>query len=118
MYKQRIFTGILLVVVLVISVCPVSTQQPEQTDTAKFVLAEWDYPDEYGQGIYGFRFYENSTGSWVAAPWYNDIGSFYFLHDYDAIFHEWQEPDIQRLLKKDQDAHRRRSGDPPPCQEA
>ncbi len=32
---------------------------------SQFVLAEWDYPDEYGQGIYDFDVYENSTGSWV-----------------------------------------------------
>lgn len=33
--------------------------------TARFILAEWDFPDEYGQGIYDFDVYENSTGSWV-----------------------------------------------------
>ena len=32
---------------------------------AQFVLASWDYPDEYGQGIEAFEIAENSTGSWV-----------------------------------------------------
>jgi len=53
--------------------------------SAYFVIADiWDYPDEYGQGIDGFRFYENSTGSWVAHPFYMEgLGAFYFLHEYD-----------------------------------
>ena len=72
---------------LLVSVTP-TTSKP-QPSNPQFVLAEWDYPDEYGQGIYGFRFYENSTGSWVAAPWYNDLGSFYFLHDYDDYILNW-----------------------------
>lgn len=31
---------------------------------AKFILAGWDYPDEYGQGISSVYVHENSTGSW------------------------------------------------------
>jgi hypothetical protein len=53
-----------------------------QKENPKFIFASWDYPDEYGQGIDGFRFYENSTGSWVAAPYYTDLGEFYYLPDY------------------------------------
>lgn len=37
---------------------------PRQT-TAKFVMASWSYPDENGEGIFLFQFYENSTGSWL-----------------------------------------------------
>lgn len=47
---------------------------------AQFVLASWDYPDEYGQGIDGMKFWENSTGSWVAAPYYTDLGVFYYVN--------------------------------------
>ena len=32
---------------------------------AQFILAEWDFPDEYGQGIDECILSENSTGSWV-----------------------------------------------------
>ena len=35
---------------------------------AQFVLASWDFPDEYGQGIYGFFLQENSTGAWWTVP--------------------------------------------------
>lgn len=34
---------------------------------AQFVLASWDYPDQYGQGVRAIAVYENSTGSWVTA---------------------------------------------------
>jgi len=53
--------------------------------SAYFLIADiWDFPDEHGQGIEGLRFYENSTGSWVAHPFYMpELGAFYFLHDYD-----------------------------------
>lgn len=46
---------LLTVLVLVASVPPAKAQ---------FVLAVWDYPDEYGQGIESFILYENSSGSW------------------------------------------------------
>ncbi len=36
-----------------------------QPAKAQFVFAEWDFPDEYGQGIDLFTIYGNSTGSWV-----------------------------------------------------
>jgi hypothetical protein len=32
---------------------------------AQFILADWDHPDEYGQGIDEYVLSENSTGSWV-----------------------------------------------------
>ena len=37
---------------------------------AQFVLAEWDYPDEYGQGIVNFEVWGNATGSWVLSTPY------------------------------------------------
>lgn len=41
--------------------------ESQPTKTATFALASWSYPDEYGQGVYLLRLYENSTGSWVSA---------------------------------------------------
>lgn len=32
----------------------------------KFILAGWEYPDGYGEGISSVYMHENSTGSWVA----------------------------------------------------
>jgi len=40
------------------------------SQAVRFTLSEWDYPDDYGQGIEGFEFYENSTGSWVQVGGY------------------------------------------------
>jgi len=60
--------------------------QNEQDKCAYFTLASWDYPDEYDQGLFGMKFWENSTGDWVAAPWYThyypdyheELGQFYY----------------------------------------
>jgi hypothetical protein len=55
---------------------------PQAKAQPKFVIASWDYPDEYGQGIDAFGVYENSTGSWLAVGGfvpnvaYNEEGSF------------------------------------------
>lgn len=49
----------LIVCIVIIAVLPQSTQG------TKFIISGWTYPDEYGQGIEGFVFLENSTGSWV-----------------------------------------------------
>jgi len=54
---------ILLASMFVLALAP--NRQETKTESAKFVLASWSFPDEYGQGIYDFDVYENSTGSWV-----------------------------------------------------
>ncbi len=64
MYKYRIVGVVLLL--LTVSIFPITTQQPTPTKTAKFVLAGWDYPDEYGQGIYRVTIEQYSNGGWVA----------------------------------------------------
>lgn len=48
---------------------------------AQFVIAYWDYPDEFGQGLHGVSIYENSTGSWVyvTSTW----------HDSESQLFEW-----------------------------
>ncbi len=40
---------------------PITTTKNE----SQFVIASWDYPDEYGQGLLEIRVNENSTGAWV-----------------------------------------------------
>ena len=49
---------------------------------AQFILAEWDFPDEYGQGIDECILSENSTGSWVP------FGGVYYT-DSNIITAEW-----------------------------
>ncbi len=37
---------------------------------AQFIIAGWDYPDEYGQGIVNFEVWGNATGSWMLSTSY------------------------------------------------
>ena len=85
--------GIILIVLTMLLL--VSSTPPAR---AQFVLASWDNPDEYGQGIDGVRFYENSTSAWLAAPWYThyypdyheELGTFYYLgYEQDNYFLNW-----------------------------
>ena len=81
----------LLILVLTISIVLVSRGSRVETiesipsateDNPKFVLAEWDFPDEYGQGIDTITVYGNSTGSWVS------VGNY----EYDEVSSlEWNE---------------------------
>jgi len=57
--KKKIVAGLFMVLTLGLLVTSI---QPAK---ARFVIASWDFPDEYGQGIIKFQVYENSTGSWV-----------------------------------------------------
>ena len=57
--------GLILIILMSLFSPVIAIYQPVQTKNAKFVLAGWDYPDEYWQGIKGINIYENSTGSWV-----------------------------------------------------
>jgi hypothetical protein len=36
--------------------------------TAKFVIASWDYPDEYGQGVDNIEIWQYIDSSWVKHP--------------------------------------------------
>lgn len=97
--NREISAGFLIFMILVVSVLVASNHSPkpvveEFEQQANFVIASWDYPDQHGQGIYMIRFYENSTGSWVAAPWYYVGGAldglpFYSLHEYDPYTLNW-----------------------------
>ena len=78
MYKRRIAVCVSIIMMLTLSVLVASNHPPksivkelEQPAKAQFVLAEWDFPDEYGQGIWAFMFYENSTGSWLPCDPYS-----------------------------------------------
>ena len=107
--NKIISAGFLIVMILTVSVLVVSIQPPKSvvvpsvpTGKAQFVLASWSYPDEHGLGIYGFRFYENSTGSWVAAPWYYVGGAldglpYYFLNPSDPYTLNWSEGVAMKL---------------------
>ena len=50
-----------VVVSLVVLILIVSIPQAR----AQFVVASWDFPDAYGQGIEAFEMFENSSGAWV-----------------------------------------------------
>jgi len=72
----------------------VTIQHPTPTKTANFIISEWEDVDQYGQGVDIIWFYENSTGSWVAAPWYYVGGAldglpYYALHNYDPYILNW-----------------------------
>ena len=69
---KKTYAGIIVLLTMLILVSSVPPAR------AQFILASWDYPDEYGQGLFGLKFWENSTGSWVAAPWYSELGQFYY----------------------------------------
>jgi len=64
LYKHRITTAI--VILLTISIFPITTQQPsfqsKPTEITRFVVAGWDYPDVYGQGIDDMSVYQWVNG--------------------------------------------------------
>lgn len=59
--RNRIVVSVGLI--MLVSIFLIATPSP--TRGAKFILASWDFPDEYGQGIDALTVYENSTGSWL-----------------------------------------------------
>ena len=77
MYKHRIVGVISLTILIMMSVFPVQIINPTQPNTAKFVLAGWDYPDEYGQGIEEIRVYQNLSG-------WQSLTPFGYLSDFDG----------------------------------
>ncbi len=65
MFSHRIKATViafLCISVFLVATAPQSSIVPEPTKTVKFVVAAWDYPDEYGQGIAVYIPEENSTG--------------------------------------------------------
>ena len=91
-HRKKAYSGIVIVLLmLLVHTVPISPVVPEPSATAKFVIAAWDYPDEYDQGLFGMKFWENSTGSWVAAPWYTHYYPDY--HEELAAFY-WCSPSM------------------------
>lgn len=62
-----------LIWMLVIAITP-------QPANAQFVIASWEYPDEYAQGIILIGIEENSSGSWVSIGPYYDHDDSYILN--------------------------------------
>ena len=60
MYKKAIAS---IIVLLTLGLLFVSI--PQAKANPQFVIASWDYPDQYGQGISGLFISENSTGDWL-----------------------------------------------------
>ena len=60
MYNRKIISGIVVLLTLGLLVAFIPPAK------AQFIIASWDYPDEYGQGILEIEIQENSTGSWVS----------------------------------------------------
>lgn len=89
-HNREISAGFLILMIVAVSVLVASNYSPKPIvedfeQQANFVIASWDYPDQYGQGIDLLHFYENSTGSWLPAWFYIDgVGKFYTLHSYDS----------------------------------
>jgi len=52
-----IVIGLIVIGLIAFTIPPAKAQ-------SQFVLASWDYPDEYGQGIYSITPDENSSGYW------------------------------------------------------
>jgi len=83
LYKRRIVVCASVIVLLTLSVLVASNHPPksivkEFEQPAKFVLASWAFPDEYGQGVDKISVYSNDTGSWLPANWAGDAS-----RDYD-----------------------------------
>ena len=57
---------------------------PVEAQKVQFIISSWDYPDEYGQGIYGFFITDNHTGVFLggAQPW----GSAIYDNTHDGYF--------------------------------
>lgn len=82
-YLARISVSV--AVIMILSVLLVVSIPPAR---ARFVLASWTFPDQYGQGINDFDVYENSTGSWVnvgGPTEYDESGIFEWYGWYGSI---------------------------------
>lgn len=62
-HKKKAISGIIVsLTILAVLIASV----PQAKAEPNFILAGgWDFPDAYGQGIYSYVVYSNSTGDWV-----------------------------------------------------
>ena len=65
---------------IILIVCVLLVAAPQRTKGARFVMASWNYPDQYGQGIEGIKLYENVSGSWESLT-----GAFYYDPDESSM---------------------------------
>lgn len=79
MYEKRIVSTISLIVL--VSLLLVVTPHP--ANSAKFILAGWDYPDEYGQGISTIMLYED--GDLEGFCNYNNASNEFIISEGDNI---------------------------------
>ena len=86
MYKKVIIPTILIIscISLMLIVIP-------QAKGTQFYLAEWDFPDEYGQGVSTWYAQSNATGSWV------DIASNGYTSDPEPPI-PWNVSQVIRIL--------------------
>ena len=67
--KKKVLALVITILVVTSMICYVNYKTSMRTTEVRaqsvFVIAGWDYPDEYGQGIYGYFFLENSSGVWL-----------------------------------------------------
>ncbi len=56
---------VLIMLISIVLIAPSTTDGP-QPSNPRFIIASWDYPDDYGQGIVAIRAYQNISGSWVS----------------------------------------------------
>lgn len=73
MYRDGFSRHRIVAVVTVVLVLFVFFTRPPQTN-AQFILTDWSFPAERGQGIEAVRILENSTASWLTHSyvwWYN-----------------------------------------------
>lgn len=59
--KYRIVATITIIAILSVLIVAAPPSR-----SAKFFLSEWDFPDEYGQGIESLIIYQNVSGVWTA----------------------------------------------------
>ena len=73
---------LITVALLGLFICSMLILVPVQPAQAQFVIASWDFPDEYSQGIWKITVLENSTGSWLYtnSKFYNQS----HLYDWEA----------------------------------
>lgn len=75
--RKKILIAILASILIVSAILfTVPRQEQKANPVIAFNLAEWDYPDDYGNGIYVVRIFENSTGAWMHYDfcYYSDTG--------------------------------------------
>lgn len=59
--RNKILIVVLIMSIIIIALVP-------RPVAGRYIVATWSYPDDFGNGIDGFVFQQNSSGSWVDVP--------------------------------------------------